>query len=121
MTFAGRAVDASRARELLDRVGLENRMHYLPSQLSVGQQQRVSVARALANRPKLLLADEPTANVDPANQSRIIELIQSTCRDERVALLLVTHSDEVAGRFSRVEQLGDLNRAVQQPVVEDAA
>ncbi|MFN6130934.1 MAG: ABC transporter ATP-binding protein [Planctomycetota bacterium] len=120
MTFAGRAVDVSRARELLARVGLENRMHYLPSQLSVGQQQRVSVARALANRPKLLLADEPTANVDPANQSRIIELIQSTCRDEGVALLLVTHSDEVAGRFSRVEQLGELNRAVQQPAVEDA-
>jgi ABC-type lipoprotein export system ATPase subunit len=121
MTFAGRAVDVSRARELLARVGLENRMHYRPSQLSVGQQQRVSVARALANRPKLLLADEPTANVDPANQSRIIDLIQSTCRDEGVSLLLVTHSDEVAGRFSRIEQLGEMNRAVQQPRVEDAA
>lgn len=120
MTFAGRAVDVARAKELLVRVGLENRMHYLPSQLSVGQQQRVSVARALANRPKLLLADEPTANVDPANQFRIIDLIQSTCRDERVALLLVTHSDEVADRFSRVEQLGELNRAVQVPSVEDA-
>ncbi|MBU6239139.1 MAG: ABC transporter ATP-binding protein [Planctomycetes bacterium] len=120
MTFAGRAVDVARAKELLARVGLENRMHYLPSQLSVGQQQRVSVARALANRPKLLLADEPTANVDPANQSRIIELIQSTCRAENVALLLVTHSDDVASRFTRVEQLGELNRAAQQPVVEDA-
>jgi putative ABC transport system ATP-binding protein len=120
MTFAGRAVEVARAKELLARVGLENRMHYLPSQLSVGQQQRVSVARALANRPKLLLADEPTANVDPANQSRIIELIQSTCRAENVALLLVTHSDDVASRFTRVEQLGELNRAAQQPVVEDA-
>lgn len=119
MTFAGRAVDVARAKELLVRVGLENRMHYLPSQLSVGQQQRVSVARALANRPILLLADEPTANVDPANQSRIIELIQSTCRLENVALLLVTHSDDVADRFSRVEQLGKLNRAVQQTVEED--
>lgn len=120
MTFAGRSVDAHRAKELLARVGLEHRMHHLPNQLSVGQQQRVSVARALANRPKLLLADEPTANVDPANQSRIIELIRESCRDENVALLLVTHSDEVADRFPRVVQLGELNRAVQLPFEEDA-
>ncbi|MCU0709692.1 MAG: ABC transporter ATP-binding protein [Pirellula sp.] len=120
MTFARRAVDGSRAKDLLARVGLSDRMHYLPSQLSVGQQQRVSVARALVNRPKLLLADEPTANVDPANQSRIIELIQSSCLEERVALLLVTHSDEVSKRFARVEQLGQLNRAAQRPLTQDA-
>lgn len=112
MSFARKAIDHGRAKELLARVGLSDRMHYLPGQLSVGQQQRVSVARALVNRPKLLLADEPTANVDPANQDRIIELIQSTCREENVALLLVTHSDEVSRRFGRVEQLGQLNRAV---------
>jgi putative ABC transport system ATP-binding protein len=120
MTFARRSVDGSRAKDLLARVGLSDRMHYLPSQLSVGQQQRVSVARALVNRPKLLLADEPTANVDPANQSRIVELIQSTCSEERVALLLVTHSDEVSKRFARVEQLGQLNRAAQRPLTQDA-
>lgn len=120
MTFARRAVDGSRARELLARVGLSDRMHYLPSQLSVGQQQRVSVARALVNQPKLLLADEPTANVDPANQSRIVELIQTTCLEERVALLLVTHSDEVSKRFTRVEQLGLLNRAAQRPLTQEA-
>jgi putative ABC transport system ATP-binding protein len=68
----------------------------------------------------LLLADEPTANVDPANQSRIIELIQSSCLEERVALLLVTHSDEVSKRFARVEQLGQLNRAAQRPLTQDA-
>jgi len=119
MSFAGKAIDYERAKELLVRVGLSDRMHYLPGQLSVGQQQRVSVARALVNRPKLLLADEPTANVDPANQDRIIELIQSTCREENVAMLLVTHSDEVSRRFSRVEQLGQLNRAVVPlPVVD---
>jgi ABC-type lipoprotein export system ATPase subunit len=113
MTFARKAVDGGRAKELLARVGLADRMDYLPNQLSVGQQQRVSVARALVNRPKLLLADEPTANVDPGNQERIIELIQSSCLDEKVALLLVTHSDEVAQRFERIEQLGQLNRAAQ--------
>lgn len=113
MTFAGKAPDPQRAKDLLHRVGLADRMHYLPNQLSVGQQQRVSVARALVNRPKLLLADEPTANVDPANQAKIVELLQSTCEEERVALLLVTHSDEVSQRFRRVEQLSQLNRAVQ--------
>jgi len=102
-----------RAKELLNRVGLGDRMHYLPSQLSVGQQQRVAVARALVNRPVLLLADEPTANVDPANQDRIIELIASQCQEESVALLLVTHSDAVAARFPIVQQLAGINRALQ--------
>jgi putative ABC transport system ATP-binding protein len=97
----------------MDRVGLSDRMHYLPSQLSVGQQQRVAVARSLVNRPILLLADEPTANVDPANQDRIVELIAQQCEQESVALLLVTHSDAVARRFSRVEQLSSINRALR--------
>lgn len=102
-----------RAKELLDRVGLGDRLHYLPSQLSVGQQQRVAVARALVNRPVLLLADEPTANVDPANQDRIIELIASQCQKENVAMLLVTHSDAVASRFPKVQQLAGINRVLQ--------
>jgi putative ABC transport system ATP-binding protein len=113
MSMATKGADLERAKELLDRVGLFDRMHYLPSQLSVGQQQRVAVARALVNRPILLLADEPTANVDPANQDRIIELIAKQCQDEGVAMLLVTHSDAVASRFERVEQLAQINRALQ--------
>jgi putative ABC transport system ATP-binding protein len=72
--------------------------------------QRVMIALAIANEPKVLLADEPTANVDPANQDRIIELIASSCRDEYVGLLLVTHSDAVASRFSRIERLEKINR-----------
>ncbi len=111
MSFAGKKIDRERAKDLLERVGLADRMHYLPGQMSVGQQQRVSVARALANRPILLLADEPTANVDPANQDRIIELIASSCQEESVGLLLVTHSDAVASRFSRVERLEKINQA----------
>ncbi len=112
MTFARKKMNAERGKELLNKVGLSDRMHYLPSQLSVGQQQRVAVARALANKPRLLLADEPTANVDPVNQKRIIDLIKDVCREESVAILLVTHSDEIASRFERIERLELINRAL---------
>lgn len=112
MTFGRGRYDANRARELLVRVGLEERLHYRPGQLSIGQQQRVAVARALANRPRLLLADEPTANVDRANQQRIIDLIRDVCAAETVGLLLVTHSEAVSQQFDRVVRLDSLNRAV---------
>lgn len=108
MSFSGKA-NRQFARDLLARVGLDKRLHHRPGQLSVGEQQRVSVARALANRPKLMLADEPTASVDVANQDNILSLIQQGCRDHNVSLLLVTHSREVASRFERVEQLADFN------------
>jgi putative ABC transport system ATP-binding protein len=75
----------------------------------VGEQQRVSVARSLANRPALLLADEPTANVDPANQDLILSLIRDTCSENKVTLLLVTHALEVAQQFDRVDRLQDFN------------
>ena len=119
MTFAKKKMNAARAKELLNKVGLSDRMHYLPSQLSVGQQQRVAVARALANKPRLLLADEPTANVDPSNQKRIIDLIQTVCREESVAILMVTHSDEIANRFERVERLELINRAFTHQSASD--
>jgi len=110
MTFARGKKDAQRARQLLDRVGLSQRASHKPGQLSVGEQQRVAVARALANRPRILLADEPTANVDPANQQKIIDLIRETCREERVALVMVTHALEVARQFERVDRLEEINR-----------
>lgn len=111
MTFAdSRKRDAKRARHLLDRVGLSHRLTHKPRALSVGEQQRVAVARALANKPKLLLADEPTANIDPANQQKIVDLIRETCREENIALVMVTHSTEVSGQFQRVERLEDVNR-----------
>ena len=87
-------------------------MKHKPAQLSVGEQQRVAVARALANRPKLLLADEPTANVDTRHQQQIIDLIRETCREENVALVLVTHTPEVAQQFDRVDNLEEFNKAV---------
>jgi putative ABC transport system ATP-binding protein len=110
ISFAGKKSNGQRARELLDRVGLGHRLKHRPSQLSVGEQQRVSVARALANRPSLLLADEPTASVDRANQENILALIRETCAENRVALLLVTHAPEVAAQFPRVEKLADFNK-----------
>ncbi len=110
MTFAKGPKDAARARRLLDRVGLARRWNHKPSAMSVGEQQRVAVARALANKPRLLLADEPTANVDPSNQQMIIDLIRETCREDTIGLLMVTHSTEVASQFSRVERLDEINQ-----------
>jgi putative ABC transport system ATP-binding protein len=112
MTFTGQPHDPKRAAELLDRVGLRHRLAHKPAALSVGEQQRVAVARALVNRPGLLLADEPTANIDPAHQQQVVDLLREVCRVENVAMLLVTHSPEVAGQFERVEHLESLNRLI---------
>jgi putative ABC transport system ATP-binding protein len=112
MTFTGQPKDAKRATELLGRVGLGSRLTHKPAALSVGEQQRVAVARALVNRPVLLLADEPTANIDPAHQQQVVDLLRGVCRDEHVSMLLVTHSPEVSGQFERVEHLDELNRVM---------
>jgi ABC-type lipoprotein export system ATPase subunit len=109
MSFAAGRYDSARARQLLERVGLGKRLSHRPATMSVGEQQRVAVARALANRPKLLLADEPTANVDSANQQGIIDLIRQTCADEKISLILVTHTPEVSRQFDRVERLEEIN------------
>ena len=113
MSFGGKRPDRARAIKLLERVGLGHRLHHQPSQMSVGEQQRTSVARALANVPRLLLADEPTANVDAANQQTILELLRDSCRENNVALLLVTHAPEVANQFERVEMLADFNHLTE--------
>ena len=112
MTFTGQRADPQRAVELLGRVGLAHRLSHAPAALSVGEQQRVAVARALVNRPGLLLADEPTANIDPAHQQQVVDLLREVCRAESVAMLLVTHSPEVAGQFDRVVHLEELNRVM---------
>ena len=111
-------MDKARARHLLDRVGLSHRTTHRPAQLSVGEQQRVAVARALANKPQLLLADEPTANVDAGHQQQILDLIRETCQEENVALIIVTHSQEVAQQFPRMDRLEDFNLVVGQVTKE---
>jgi len=112
MRFARSRADKTRAKNLLSRVGLSHRITHRPTMLSVGEQQRVAVARALANKPKLLLADEPTANVDAGHQQQVLDLIRETCKEENVALIIVTHSNEVATQFSRIDRLEQFNRVV---------
>ncbi len=109
MSFSRGKVDKQMAKELLEKMGLGKRLSHRPSQLSVGEQQRVAIARSLANRPSLLLADEPTASVDPANQDTILKLIREMCKEFNVSLLLVTHDPDIAGKFDRVASLKDFN------------
>ena len=108
----GRGVDRARAEALLRRVGLGDRLHHFPRQLSTGQQQRVAVARALANHPKLVLADEPTGNLDHRNSREALALIREVCRENGAALLLVSHDEGVLAQFETVQDFATLNRAV---------
>lgn len=94
-----------RARELLSRVGLEPRLEHKPAQLSGGEQQRVAVARALANRPLVLLADEPSGNLDPPTGERLHELLFEVCGHQASAMILVTHNRDLAARADRVLRL----------------
>ena len=113
MAFGGQA-DKEHARNLLKRVGMADRLDYKPRQLSVGQQQRVAVARALAGRPKLVLADEPTGNLDPALADEAMALIQEICRENEAALLVVSHDRAIAERFEDVRPLDSINRLVTE-------
>jgi ABC-type lipoprotein export system ATPase subunit len=110
MSF-GPGADRARASTVLERVGLGHRLHHYPRQLSTGQQQRVAVARAVANRPKLVLADEPTGNLDRKNARESLALIRETCRETGAALLLVSHDADVLGAFEEVSDFAWLNRA----------
>src|SRR5207237_4627510 len=96
MSFTGRKPDPDWGVHLLNEVGLSDRLHYKPAKLSVGQQQRVAVARALANRPKLVLADEPTGALDEKNAQQVLELIRKLCREVNADLMLVTHDLNIA-------------------------
>ena len=116
MSFTGRRHDPAWATHLLEEVGLGNRLHYKPEKLSVGQQQRVAVARALANRPKLVLADEPTGNLDRKNAREALALIREVCREQGAALLLVSHDEEVLGQFETRRDFGEINAARKEAV-----
>jgi lipoprotein-releasing system ATP-binding protein len=92
----------ARAEELLDRLGLGQRLHHQPAQLSGGEQQRVAIARALANKPRLILADEPTGNLDPATSGAVFQSLFELVRLQGVAALIATHNMELAGYMDRV-------------------
>ena len=105
LELAGAANAAESARELLGRVGLAARLKHYPKQLSGGEQQRVAIARAFVTRPSLLLADEPTGNLDAATGAEIIELMFELNREQGATLILVTHDAELSQRCGRVLQL----------------
>jgi putative ABC transport system ATP-binding protein len=110
MSF-GPGADRGFAEALLVRVGLGHRLHHYPRQLSTGQQQRVAVARALANRPRLVLADEPTGNLDHKNAGESLQLIRETCRENAAALLLVSHDGGVLAQFDNVREFAAINQS----------
>jgi len=114
MSFGPRGADRAHAREMLGRVGLGHRLNHYPRQLSTGQQQRVAVARALVNHPRLVLADEPTGNLDRRNAQDALALIREVCREQGAALLLVSHDEDVLGRFELRRDFAEVNR----PAVE---
>ena len=96
-----------RAKQLLERVGLEHRVDHRPAQLSGGECQRVAVVRALINRPSLILADEPTGALDHSTAESLADLLVELNRDEHVTLIVVTHSEELAAKMGTTHQLQD--------------
>ena len=113
-----------RSRELLDQVGLGDRVDHEPSQLSGGQQQRVAIARALVNNPRLLLADEPTGNLDSHTSEEVLRMFQQLNADKGITILLVTHDAAVAGHARRIIRISDgliADGGVQSPSVAVAA
>jgi putative ABC transport system ATP-binding protein len=107
MEILGLSDVEQRAAELLDRVDLTNRGHHYPAELSGGEQQRVAIARAFANNPKILLADEPTGNLDTKNGQHIFELMANLHRRHQVTLILVTHEASLASKAQRRIVLAD--------------
>lgn len=114
MMFCGKA-DKSRSLSALDKVGLSKRINNKPSELSVGEQQRVAVARAIVNSPGMILADEPTANLDRKNSGTVIELIKELCSMEKIALILVSHESDITGKFKNTRHFSEINIQVTHP------
>lgn len=112
MSFGPGGADRDHARRTLQRVGLGHRLDHFPHQLSTGQQQRVAVARALANRPRLVLADEPTGNLDRKHARDALALIREVSAEVGAALLLVSHDEEVLRQFELRRDFSDINIAV---------
>ena len=104
---ASRRDALARSEELLARVGLKDRMRHRPAELSGGEQQRVAICRALANRPALLLADEPTGNLDPETSDRVFDMLLEVVRETGLSALIATHNHELAARMDRTVRLSE--------------
>jgi putative ABC transport system ATP-binding protein len=107
LEFAGAADAFATARELLQEVGLSHRVDHFPAQLSGGEQQRVAIARALSRRPRLILADEPTGNLDRTTGGNVIDLLFGLQRRREATLILVTHDEKLAGACDRIIRMAD--------------
>lgn len=103
----GREVNQERLQELIQILGLQNRARHLPNQLSGGQQQRVSIGRALMNAPALVLADEPTGNLDTANSREIMQLLRYSNQKYRQTMIVITHDEDIALQADRIIELED--------------
>ncbi len=113
----GRRPDESRLKRLAEMMGISDRLNHLPSQLSGGQQQRVSVCRALYSSPMLLLADEPTGNLDSKNSREIIALIRKTNKELKQTVILVTHDEDIALQCDRIIKMED-GRIIRDEVIK---
>ena len=111
----GRAERRERARQALEAVGLADRIGHAPNELSGGQQQRVAIARALVTQPAILLADEPTGNLDSTSGAEVMELLQALNRDRAITLVLVTHDPDIAKYTRRIVHLHDGTIAGDEP------
>jgi putative ABC transport system ATP-binding protein len=118
-TLAVRQREA-RARELLELVGMSHRVHHRPMQLSVGERQRIAIARALANDPILLLADEPTGNLDSRTAVHVLDLFAHLHRDKGMTIVMVTHGAEVAERAQRIVRMRDGRLCAEDQLVSPA-
>jgi putative ABC transport system ATP-binding protein len=107
LELRGESDVVARSRDVLQRVGLGDRLDHFPTQLSGGEQQRVAIARAFANQPRILFADEPTGNLDSDTGARIVELLESLNRESGSTIVLVTHDLGLAGRCRRIIRLSD--------------
>ncbi len=121
MMLAGKELEVARstALKLLEKVHLSHRVDHIPDDLSGGEQQRVSIARALANNPQLILADEPTGNLDTKTGDSIIELFRSLVQEQNIAIIMVTHDIQVAKKTDRILILRDGKLHREEDVLED--
>ncbi len=114
----GRKVNTERLEELLQILGLQNRRHHLPGELSGGQQQRVSIGRALMNAPGVVLADEPTGNLDSRNSAEILQLLRDSSRRYRQTLIMITHDENIALQADRILAMED-GRIVREEKIRE--
>lgn len=107
LVASGRTPDFKKITEILNRLGLQDKGSYLPNQLSGGQQQRVAIARLLAASPSLILADEPTGNLDSKNSREVVSLLKGICKQENKTLIIITHDESIAATADRIIRIED--------------